>query len=236
MQLVLTTELLLEAYKQGLFPMAQSAHSKYVHWVCPEMRGQLSIPDLHISRSLHKTVRRQAMRGRTYRVRINTDFEQVIDGCARKMPDRPETWINGQIKDACMRLHREGHAHSVECWHGETMVGGLYGIALGGAFFGESMFSVQPDASKVSLVHLCARLWRGGFTLLDTQFVNAHLQQFGVYEVHYEDYMKGLRDAVSLRGDFLQPGVSEAELIARYFRMREEVEPIRRAVAPPAEG
>lgn len=220
MQLVLTTELLLEAYKQGLFPMAQSAHSKYIHWVCPELRGQLSIPDLHISRSLRKTVKRQAMRGRTYRIKINTDFAQVIDGCARKMPDRPETWINGQIKEACMRLHREGHAHSVECWHGDTMAGGLYGVALGGAFFGESMFSVQPDASKVSLVHLVARLWHGGFTLLDTQFVNNHLRQFGVYELRYERYMEQLREAVKQNADFLLPGVSEAELIARYFRMR----------------
>ncbi|MCB1590969.1 MAG: leucyl/phenylalanyl-tRNA--protein transferase [Alphaproteobacteria bacterium] len=222
MQLVLTTELLLEAYKQGLFPMAQSAHSKYIHWVCPEMRGQLSIPDLRIPRSLRKIIRRHAMRGKSYRIRVNTDFEQVIDGCARKMPDRPETWINGQIREACLRLHTEGHVHSVECWQGETMVGGLYGMALGGAFFGESMFSIQPDASKVALVHLCARLWRGGFSLLDTQFVNTHLQQFGVYEIHYEDYKKVLGEAVAQDADFLLPGVSEAELIARYFKMRDE--------------
>ncbi|MCB1839572.1 MAG: leucyl/phenylalanyl-tRNA--protein transferase [Alphaproteobacteria bacterium] len=222
MQLVLTTELLLEAYKQGLFPMAQSAHSKYIHWVCPELRGQLPIADLKISRSLRKIIKNQTMRGQFYTIRINTDFEQVIDGCARKMPDRPETWINGQIRDACLRLHREGHAHSVECWHGGHMVGGLYGIALGGAFFGESMFSIQPNASKVALVHLCARLWRGGFTVLDTQFVNNHLQQFGVYELRYEEYMKLLRVAVKKPGDFLQPGTSEAELITRYFRMREE--------------
>ncbi|MBK9585984.1 MAG: leucyl/phenylalanyl-tRNA--protein transferase [Alphaproteobacteria bacterium] len=222
MQLVLTTELLLEAYKQGLFPMAQSAHSKYIHWVCPELRGQLPIADLKISRSLQKIVKRQTMRSVFYTIRINTAFEQVIDGCARKMPDRPETWINGQIREACVRMHREGHAHSVECWQGDELVGGLYGLAIGAAFFGESMFSIQPNASKVALVHLCARLWRGGFTLLDTQFVNNHLQQFGVYELRYEEYIKILREAAKTPADFLLPGTSEAELIARYFKMRDD--------------
>lgn len=220
MQLVLTTELLLEAYKQGLFPMAQSAHSKYIHWVCPEMRGQLSITDLHIPKSLKRTIKRQQIRKKSYRVRINEDFEGVIDGCARKMPDRPETWINNQIREACLKLHAEGHAHSIECWQEEKLVGGLYGIAIGGAFFGESMFSLQTDASKICLIHLCARLWRGGFTLLDTQFTNNHLKQFGVYEIPYAEYLQKLEPAVEKDADFLQPGTSEAELIARYFDMR----------------
>lgn len=222
MQLILTTELLIEAYKQGLFPMAQSAHSNYIHWVCPEMRGQLSIANLHIPRSLKKTIRRQSIRKKTYQIRINSDFEQVITGCARAMPDRPETWINSQIKDACLRLHRDGYAHSVECWQEGRMVGGLYGIAIGAAFFGESMFSIQTDASKVALVHLVARLWRGGFTLLDTQFINNHLKQFDVYEIPYTQYIKLLGFAVNKKADFLQKNTSEAELIARYFKMQEE--------------
>ena len=176
MQLVLTTELLIEAYKQGLFPMAHSRHSPYVHWVCPEERGQLPILDLYIPKSLKKTVKKSP-----YTVKVDTDFSAVIAACAAAQDDRPETWINDEIINAYTKLHEKGIAHSIECWDGDQLVGGLYGLKLGGAFFGESMFSRSRDASKVALVHLCARLWQGGFEILDTQFVNDHLMQFGVY-------------------------------------------------------
>jgi len=191
MQLVLTPELILEAYAQGLFPMAYNAESPYVHWICPEERGQLSITDIHFSRRLIKTIHKAP-----YSIRVNSDFSGVIAMCAETDTGRPETWINDSIRDVFIKLHRQGHAHSVEAWahdddHGDVLVGGLYGLAIGGAFFGESMFSRANDASKITLAHLVARLWKGGFTLLDTQFVNDHLKQFGVYEVSHEQYLSG---------------------------------------------
>ena len=218
MQLVLTPELLLEAYAQGLFPMAYNAQSPYVHWICPEERGQLSITEMHIPRRLLKTVRNAP-----YDIKINADFEGVIRGCAEARSDRPETWINGSIMKAFMQLHQKGFAHSVECWHGGKLVGGLYGLALGSAFFGESMFSRSRDASKIALVHLAARLWKGGFTLLDTQFVNDHLKQFGVYEIPYKQYKIRLKNALEKDADFLLHGtdLDEAQLIQAYLEMRE---------------
>lgn len=215
MQLVLTTELLLEAYRQGLFPMAYGAGSPYVHWMCPEKRGQLSITHLHIPRRLKSTVFKHP-----YEVTINKDFRGVINGCAEKRETRPETWINDQIMQAYIGLHDDGHAHSVECWKDGVLVGGIYGLAIGKAFFGESMFSKARDASKIALVHLTARLWHGGFTIFDTQFVNDHLKQFGIYEIPHKDYMKVLRPTVKLHADFLQPSATEAELVHDYFEMR----------------
>lgn len=220
MQLVLTTELLIEAYKQGLFPMAYNAGSPFIHWVCPELRGQLSIERLHIRRSLKKVIRRGLIEGAPYTVTIDKAFEAVIGLCAESVESRPETWINTPIMQAYINLHRDGHAHSVEVWRedkdGAELVGGLYGIAIGGAFFGESMFSRATDASKIALVHLCARLHKGGFTLLDTQFVNDHLQQFGVYELPHRDYMKELREAVKRDADFMLKGADEAALLNEY--------------------
>ncbi len=217
MQLVLTPELLLEAYRHGMFPMAYSAGSPHIHWICPEMRGQLSITDIHIPKSLQKTLRKVP-----YEIRINTVFEDVIKACAEPNANRPETWINDAIITACCRLHEQGHAHSVECWSGDELVGGLYGLAIGGAFFGESMFSREQDASKVALIHLCARLWKGGFSLLDTQFVNDHLQQFGVYEVSYEKYRENLELALQLDGNFILGGLDEAQILAEYLEMRDD--------------
>lgn len=212
MQLVLTPELLLEAYRRGLFPMAHSADSPYVHWVCPELRGQLSIENLHIPKRLKKTVRQAP-----YEIRIDTAFETVIEACAEEKDDRPETWINENIVKAYCTLHEKGHAHSVECWDGEQLVGGLYGLKIGGAFFGESMFSAARDASKIALVHLAARLWKGGFTILDTQFVNDHLKQFGVYELEHEEYLKQLAPALEIESDFLLEGEREADLVQAYL-------------------
>ncbi len=220
MQLVLTPELLIEAYRQGLFPMAYSADSAYVHWICPEERGQLSITDLHISKSLKKTVLKNTKRNGPYKIKINTAFEQVMRSCAAAKDDRPETWINEPIIEAYCKLHARGYAHSVECWDGDTLVGGLYGVSIGGAFFGESMFSHARDTSKIALVHLCARLWKGGYRLLDTQFVNDHLKQFGVYEIAHNAYIDQLADALKLETDFMLDDFSENTLIDAYFKMR----------------
>ncbi|MGB0719673.1 MAG: leucyl/phenylalanyl-tRNA--protein transferase [Bdellovibrionales bacterium] len=214
---MLTPDLVIEAYRQGLFPMSYSADSPYVHWVCPEMRGQLSIRRIHFSRSLIKTIR-----GELYAVRVNTDFEGVITGCAAPTDKRPDTWINDHIIDVYTRLHRKGYAHSVECWQGDQLVGGIYGLAIGGAFFGESMFSFARDASKIALAHLTARLWQGGFTLFDTQFVNDHLQQFGVYEIPHKEYMKRLNASLSQKSDFMMGGqdIDEQALFFDYLERR----------------
>ncbi len=215
MPLVLTPELLLEAYARGLFPMAHSANSTHVHWVCPEMRGQLSIEELHIPRRLKKTMRQVS-----YEIRTDTVFQEVIESCAVQRNDRPETWINDEIIKAYCTLHERGSAHSIECWHDGVLVGGLYGLKIGSAFFGESMFSKLRDASKVALVHLVARLWRGGFTLLDTQFVNDHLEQFGVYEQTHDVYLRRLTLALEKGADFSLEGVCEKEILQSYFEHR----------------
>lgn len=212
MQLVLTPELLLEAYRHGLFPMAYGAGSPYIHWICPERRGQLSIADLHIPRRL-KAIIRQA----PYEIRINTAFADVVRGCATPSEKRPETWINQPISEVFIQLHERGYAHSVECWQGKDLVGGIYGLALGCAFFGESMFSQAKNASKIALVHLTARLWAGGFTLLDTQFVNNHLKQFGAFEIPHKRYMRDLSAALIHDGDFLLHGHREEDLIRDYL-------------------
>lgn len=217
MQLVLTPELILDAYRQGLFPMAYSTKSPYVHWIFPEMRGQLSITEMHIPKRLLKTIRNEP-----YEIKINTGFEAVIRACAEKAASRPETWINDSIIDVFVALHRRGHAHSVECWKGGALVGGLYGLAIGGAFFGESMFSSARDASKIALVHLAARLWKAGFGILDTQFVNDHLQQFGVYEIEHTAYKAQLDLVLKHDCDFLLSNYnrSETDLLRDYLSMR----------------
>lgn len=212
MQLVLTTELLIEAYKQGLFPMAYSAGSPFIHWVCPELRGQLPIQNLHIPKSLRKTIKKGG-----YTVTTDKAFEAVIGLCAESNESRPETWINTPIMQAYINLHHDGHAHSLEVWREGELVGGLYGLEIGAAFFGESMFSRATDASKIALIHLCARLWKGGFTMLDTQFVNDHLKQFGVYEVPHRAYMKQLREAVKREADFRLQGLEEQTLVRDYL-------------------
>ena len=221
MQPVLNAELLIEAYSQGLFPMAYSADSDHVHWLCPEERGQLPILELHIPKSLKKTVFNNTKRNASYIIKINDNFEGVMRACAQAQPDRPETWINEDIIRAYCGLNAQGYAHSVECWEGDVLVGGLYGVSIGGAFFGESMFSRASNTSKIALVHLCARLHAAGYKVLDTQFVNDHLKQFGVYEVSYEEYMQKLAPVLDMKCDFLLDGMSEAELIKTYFDARE---------------
>lgn len=219
MQLVLTSELLLQAYAMGLFPMAYSAGSPFIHWVCPEMRGQLSIADMHIPRSLKKAVR-QSMKNPSIEIKIDTAFEDVILGCAEVKDDRPETWINDQILDAFINLHEEGHAHSVEYWEDGELMGGLYGLRLGSVFCGESMFSRTANASKITLVHLAARLWKGGFQVLDTQFINDHLEQFGIYEVPHKEYLNIVKSAKDFKADFYLEGFSEKKILDEYFAVR----------------
>lgn len=220
MQLVLTPEMIIQAYKEGLFPMAYSADSLYVQWLCPQERGQLPIEALHVSKSLKKLILKNIKRNGAYIIKVDTAFEEVMRQCATPKEDRPETWINEPLIQVFCELHDEGHAHSVECWDGERLVGGLYGIEIGGVFFGESMFSRAANTSKMCLVHLCARLWKGGFTMLDTQFINDHLQQFGVYEIAYGHFMSALKDAVRRPGDFLLEGLSEAEIVEDFFQHR----------------
>lgn len=218
MQLVLTPQLLLEAYRQGLFPMAYSADSPYIHWVCPDMRGQLPIRGLHVPRRLKQTLK-AVLKKEEVEIRIDSAFRVVIEGCAEKNPRRPETWINHSIIEAYCRLYERGAAHSIELWEEGRLTGGLYGLALGGAFFGESMFSRKRDASKIVLVHTAARLWKGGFTLFDTQFVSDHLRQFGAYEVTYFEYQKKLKAALAAEADFTLPGLGQKDILREYLDM-----------------
>ena len=195
----LTPDLLLRAYATGLFPMAESADDPGLFWVDPEHRGVLPLDGLHVPRRLAKTVRS----GR-FTVTADRDFPGVIRGCAERTSKRKSTWINEEIIRLYGALYAMGTAHSVEAWHDDTLVGGLYGVALGGAFFGESMFSRETDASKVALVHLVARLRRGGFTLLDTQFVTQHLARFGAIEISRRAYRKRLEAALSIKARFVR--------------------------------
>jgi leucyl/phenylalanyl-tRNA--protein transferase len=184
---------LLDCYRRGVFPMADAHDDPRLFLVDPDLRGVLPLDRLHISRSLRKTVRQDV-----FEIRANTAFSRVMQLCAEAAPDRPNTWINSPILNLYSALHRLGHAHSVEAWRDGQLVGGLYGVSLHGVFFGESMFSRETDASKVALVNLVARLRRGGFTLLDTQFVTAHLQTFGVEEMAREDFHILLRNALQV--------------------------------------
>ena len=186
-----TPELMLRAYRVGLFPMAETRRGHRLYWLDPEMRGILPLDGFHLPRRLLRTV----LSGE-YEVSSDRAFPAVIAGCAAAAPGREDTWINGDIERLFKDLHRQGYAHSVECWHGTDLVGGLYGVSLGGVFFGESMFSTARDASKVALVHLVARLRLGGYGLLDTQFVTTHLAQFGAREVPRDHYKAMLAAAV----------------------------------------
>lgn len=194
----LTPELMLRAYSVGMFPMARSAEDDTLVWFDPDPRGIMPLDQFHAPRRLVRTARTTS-----FEVTVDTAFAEVIDSCAgRGDPGRPSTWINGQIRSLCLKLHRMGFAHSVEVWDGEILVGGLYGVALQSAFFGESMFSRARDASKIALLHLVDRLRRGGFVLLDTQFVTDHLSQFGAIEISRREYRLRLAQAMSSRGDF----------------------------------
>ncbi|WP_020185262.1 leucyl/phenylalanyl-tRNA--protein transferase [Methylopila sp. 73B] len=193
----ITPEVLLKAYACGIFPMAESADDPGLYWIEPELRGVVPLDGFHVTERLARTVRADV-----FEMRVDSAFEAVLDGCASPAPGRMKTWINGRIRRLYLDLFRLGHCHSVEAWRDEKLVGGLYGVRLGGAFFGESMFHVERDASKVALVHLVARLKRGGFSLLDTQFVTDHLRRFGAVETPRRDYHRLLDAAVERDADF----------------------------------
>lgn len=199
----ITPSVLLRAYACGIFPMSESADDPTIFWVEPEKRGLIPLDGFRVTSRLARTVRSDV-----FRVTVNTAFKQTIAGCAAPQPGRDDTWINGRIRDLYTSLHEIGHCHSVEAWQGDRLVGGLYGVSLGRAFFGESMFHIERDASKVALVHLVARLIAGGFVLLDTQFVTDHLRTFGAVEVPRRRYRTMLDDAVTGQADFFALPVS----------------------------
>jgi len=209
----LTADLLLNAYAVGIFPMAERRNDPELFWVDPDQRGVLPLDDFHIPRSLRRVVRRGV-----FDVRVDHDFAATVRACAEPTPSRPESWINTEIERLYCELHARGHGHSVECWQGEALVGGLYGVSLGGAFFGESMFSRVEDASKVALVHLVSRLLQGGFSLLDTQFVTDHLQRFGAIEIPRQEYRRLLGQALKLPASF-PAGPLEGRLRSRLLTL-----------------
>ena len=187
----ITPEILLKAYAAGIFPMAEDAEDPSLFWVEPRERGIIPLDRFHVSKRLARTVRSDH-----FQVRVDRDYDAVIAGCAAPGADREKTWISGRIRDLYGELFDAGYCHTVEVYREGRLVGGLYGVRLKGAFFGESMFHTERDASKVALVHLVARLRRGGFSLLDTQFVTSHLAQFGAIEVPRQRYKQMLRAAM----------------------------------------
>ncbi|HSY55044.1 MAG TPA: leucyl/phenylalanyl-tRNA--protein transferase [Bradyrhizobium sp.] len=193
----ITPEVLLRAYACGIFPMAESADDPSLFWVEPEVRGVIPLDAFRIASRLGRTVRTEV-----FTVTVDRAFKAVIDGCAEPQAGRNDTWINMRIRDLYIALHGLGRAHSVEVWNGDELVGGLYGVNLGRAFFGESMFHRARDASKVALVHLVARLISGGFELLDTQYVTEHLRSFGAVEVPRRRYTALLDKALKSEADF----------------------------------
>lgn len=193
----LTADILLKAYAVGMFPMAESADDPNLFWIEPEWRGVIPLDGFRIPRRLARTVRNGG-----FEVRVDANFYGVIDGCAAPAPGREKTWINATIRKLYGELFRRGHCHTVESWKDGKLVGGLYGVSIGGAFFGESMFSTATDASKVALVHLIARLRAGGYRLLDTQFVTDHLAHFGTIEIPKRIYGQRLSSALATQGDF----------------------------------
>jgi len=193
----ITPQVLLKAYTCGIFPMAESAEDPALYWIEPQQRGILLLDQVHVPRRLARTIRRGV-----YEVRIDSDFEGVIDGCAASRSGRRTTWINRKIRGLYRDLFQAGYCHTVETWAEGRLVGGLYGVALHGAYFGESMFSTERDASKVALVYLCARLTHGGFSLLDTQFVTEQLKQFGTIEIDRNAFHTLLEKALAHPADF----------------------------------
>lgn len=188
---------ILAAYAEGVFPMARQREGREIVFVSPKERGILPLERFHVPRRLARTVR-----SNRFSVTVDTVFEDVIRGCATPAKDRAESWINAEIVGVYCELHRRGYAHSVECWRNGVLAGGLYGVRLGAAFFGESMFSRERDASKVALVHLVARLKRGGFQLLDAQFLTEHLAQFGAIAIPRDAYVTLLKRALVEEADF----------------------------------
>ena len=193
----LDPELLLRAYATGIFPMSESANDPEIFWVRPDVRGIIPLDTFHVPSSLAKTIRKGA-----FEIRFDTAFVDVMKGCAEEKDSRPSTWINDTIINSYSALFRQGHCHSVEAWHHGELVGGLYGVSLKAAFFGESMFSRMTDASKVCLVYLVERLRSKGFVLLDTQFTTEHLKRFGAIDVSRKNYEKMLAAALTKEAKF----------------------------------
>ncbi len=189
----LSPELLLHGYSIGIFPMAEHRDDPDLFWVDPKFRGVIPLNGFHISRSLARRIRKCG-----FSVTINQNFAGVVDGCA----DRADTWINAELRDLYQRLHQSGYAHSLEVWDGPALIGGVYGVSLGAAFFGESMFSRRTDASKIALAYLVDRLRRTGFLLFDTQFLTAHLASLGAIEVPRSEYRQALEEAINASADF----------------------------------
>jgi leucyl/phenylalanyl-tRNA---protein transferase len=205
----ITPQVLLKAYTCGIFPMAESADDPALYWIEPQHRGILPLDGVHVPRRLART-----LRSAPFAIRTDTDIEGVIEGCAASRPGRRSTWINERIRGLYRDLYDLGHCHTVEVWDKDRLVGGLYGVALNGAFFGESMFSTARDASKIALMHLAARLAHGGFKLLDTQFVTDHLRQFGTVELNREEFHRLLETALDVDADFARlPPDASAETI-----------------------
>ncbi|MEM9969096.1 MAG: leucyl/phenylalanyl-tRNA--protein transferase [Pseudomonadota bacterium] len=198
----LTPELLLDGYASGVFPMAESREDPEVFWVDPRQRGVFPLEGFHLSRSLVR-----AMRRTPFTLRVNADFDGVVSACA----ERAETWINAEIAAVYSALHRQGHAHSVEVWDEDMLVGGVYGVTLGAAFFGESMFSRRTNASKMALAAVVDRLKRAGFALFDTQFLTAHLASLGAIEISRAAYHAKLSDALRYQAHFLTPGTDSLQ-------------------------
>ncbi|MFS4583028.1 leucyl/phenylalanyl-tRNA--protein transferase [Phaeobacter sp. C3_T13_0] len=209
--MTLTPDLLLHAYSVGVFPMAESRDDPEVFWVNPKRRGVFPIGGFHLSRSLIKTLRQG-----DYQITVNRDFAAVLDCCA----DREETWINPEIRARYIDLHNQGNAHSLEVFRQDQLIGGVYGVVLGGAFFGESMFSRQRDASKIALAYLMDRLAQAGFTLCDTQFLTPHLASLGAVEISRASYRSQLREALDIKADFITPEQPEPQaLVQRMTQM-----------------
>lgn len=199
----LNAESLLNAYRSGLFPMAESRKATVINWICPRIRGILPLNQFHLPKRLKRKIKTWP-----HKVLVNQNFKAVIEACAAPRSNQHETWINDEIIAIYCEIHALGFAHSIECWSNEKLIGGLYGIAIGGAFFGESMFSLVTDASKVALVHLVARLNVGSYKLLDIQFTTSHLECFGAMSIPHHQYIKLLKHALTKRGDFYSLGAN----------------------------
>ena len=202
--MTITPDLLLRAYSVGIFPMAEDANHTDIFWVDPDMRGIIPLHNFHLPRSLRKTLRRRQTHKRAFYIRYNQNFTKVLDGCSQSTLKRPNTWINQQIKDLYVSLHYSGYAHSIECYSQDNhdLIGGLYGIQIGSAFFGESMFSIWPNASKISLAYLLMSLEQNKFQLLDIQFITNHLKKFGAIEIPRHDYKIRLTQAIEQPNQF----------------------------------
>ena len=210
----ITPDLVLKAYAYGVFPMAKSRDDSDVFWVQPKLRGVLPLDNFHLPRSLRKRLRQG-----TFTITIDQDFDSVMAGCAETSETRADTWINDRILKLFSALHQAGGAHSIEVWKDGALAGGLYGLAMGAAFFGESMFSRKTDASKVALTHLVGILKQGGFTLLDTQFITDHLARFDTIEISQQDYLTQLSEALTQKGRFEGP-LSQRDLEAVLLSQR----------------